>query len=640
MRILWKILRYLRPYWLQAGAAYACLLVVNALNLVVPWIIKWVIDFGLTDTRSQQAAGLSAADNAWISRLLGWLAGGSRGDNQHRLLLAAAGAILLIALIRAAFSFGQRYLSEWLSYRIAFDLRNELYDHIQRLPFSFHDETKTGDLMARATADADQIQRFTGMGLMDMVNVIVLAVATVVILFSVNVRLAAIALLPVPALLAATIRFGAFVRPRFKRVQEQLGVMSSTIQENLTGVRVVRAFAREPHEMDRFRVQNLEFMERRIWVIHSWANNFPLMNFIIGMSTALILWFGGRMVMAGPSSGSGQSQITIGTLVAFNGYLVMLALPVQRLGFQVTLLTQAVASGERVFEILDTPSEIHQRPDATVLPSVEGRVTFDDVWFGYGDRAILRGVSFTAAPSHKIALMGLTGAGKSTIVNLIPRFYDVDGGRVLIDGYDVRDVTLDSLRSQIGIVLQDTFLFSTTIRDNITYGRQNATDDEVIAAAKAARAHDFITALPDGYDTIIGERGVTLSGGQRQRITIARALLMDPRILILDDSTSNVDTETEYLIQQALAELMRGRTTFVIAQRLLTLKNADLILVLEAGHIVQRGTHEELLAQGGLYAEIYDLQLREQEELAQVQAQLEPGEYDDFDDIEHIMRET
>ncbi|MFQ5342689.1 MAG: ABC transporter ATP-binding protein, partial [Anaerolineae bacterium] len=440
MRILWKILRYLKPYWPQAGAAYACLLAVNALNLVVPWIIKWVIDFGLADTTLREGAGLSAAGNTWISRLLGRVVSGNPGENQQQFLLAAAGAILIIAVIRAAFSFAQRYLSEWLSYRIAFDLRNELYNHIQRLPFSFHDETKTGDLMARATADADQIQRFTGMGLMDMVNVIVLAVATVVILFSVNVRLAAIALLPVPALLAATIRFGAFVRPRFKRVQEQLGVMSTTIQENLTGVRVVKAFAREPYEMGRFRVQNQEFMQRRIWVIHSWANNFPLMNFIIGMSTALILWFGGRMVMT--------NKITLGTLVAFNGYLVMLALPIQRLGFQVTLLTQAMASGERVFEILDTPSEIHQRPDATVLPPVEGRVTFDDVWFGYGDRAILRGVSFTAAPNQKIALIGLTGAGKSTIVNLIPRFYDVDGGRVLIDSYDVRDVTLDSLRSQ------------------------------------------------------------------------------------------------------------------------------------------------------------------------------------------------
>jgi ATP-binding cassette subfamily B protein len=632
MRILRRILRYLKPYWPQAAAAYACLLAINALNLVVPWIIKWVIDFGLTDTGPQGGAGLTAAGNSWVSRLLGRVVSGNPGENQQQFLLAAAGAILVIAVIRAAFSFGQRYLSEWLSYRIAFDLRNELYDHIQRLPFSFHDETRTGDLMARATADADQIQRFTGMGLMDMVNVIVLAIATVIILFSVHARLAAIALLPVPALLAATIHFGAFVRPRFKLVQEQLGVMSTTIQENLTGVRVVKAFAREPHEMDRFQAQNREFMDRRIRVIHSWANNFPLMNFIIAMSTALILWFGGRMVMAG--------QITIGTLVAFNGYLVMLALPVQRLGFQVTLLTQAVASGDRVFEILDTQSEIYQRPNAIVLPPIEGRVTFDDVWFGYGDRAILKGVTFTAAPNQKIALMGPTGAGKSTIVNLIPRFYDADQGQVLIDDYDVRDVTLASLRSQIGIVLQDTFLFSTTIRENITYGRQDATDEEVIAAAKAARAHDFITELPDGYDTIIGERGVTLSGGQRQRIAIARALLMDPRILILDDSTSNVDTETEYLIQQALAELMRGRTTFVIAQRLLTLKSADLILVLDAGRIIQRGTHEELLTAGGLYAEIYDLQLREQEEMAEARARLELGGYDDFDDIEHIIRET
>lgn len=629
MRTLWRILRYLKPYSPQAVVAHACLVAVNALNLVVPWIIKWVIDFGLTDVSSQRSAPLQAAGSAWIRRLLGRLAGGDLGENQRQFLLVAAGAIVIIALLRAAFSFGQRYLSQWLSYRIAFDLRNELYDHIQRLSFSFHDETETGDLMARATDDARQIQRFTGMGLMDTVNVVILVVATVVILFGVNVRLAAIGLLPVPVLLAVTIRFGTFVRPRFKRVQEQLGAMSTTIQESLTGVRVVKAFAREPHEMDRFQEQNQEFMDRRIAVIHSWANNFPLMNFIIAMSTALLLWFGGRMVLAG--------QITIGTLVAFNGYLVMLAMPVRRLGFQVTLLTQAVASGERVFEILDTRSEIRQPAGAIVLPPVEGRVTFDDVYFGYDDRAILRGVSFTAEPNQKIALMGPTGAGKSTLVNLIPRFYDVDRGRVLMDGYDARDVTLESLRSQIGIVLQDTFLFSTTIRENITYGQRDATDEEVVAAAKVARAHDFIMELFDGYDTRIGERGVTLSGGQRQRIAITRALLMDPRILILDDSTSNVDTETEYLIQQALAELMRGRTTFVIAQRLLTLKNADVILVLDAGRIVQHGTHEELLAEGGLYAEIYDLQLREQEELAEARARPGLGGYDDFDDIEHIF---
>jgi ATP-binding cassette subfamily B multidrug efflux pump len=290
-----------------------------------------------------------------------------------------------------------------------------------------------------------------------------------------------------------------------------------------------------------------------------------------------------------------------------------------------------------LFEILDQESEIHEPEDAMVLPPLEGRVAFEDVVFGYADHAILKGITFTGEPNQKIALMGPTGAGKSTLVNLIPRFYDVDAGRVLVDGYDVVDVTLHSLRSQIGIVLQDSFLFSTTIRENITYGRSGATHAEVVAAAKAARAHDFITAMPDGYDSVIGERGVTLSGGQRQRVAIARALLMDPRILILDDSTSSVDTETEYLIQQALAELMQGRTTFVIAQRLLTLKNADLILVLDAGEIVQRGTHDELLAEGGLYAEIYDLQLRDQEELAAARPAYEGDGYDEYDDLKRIL---
>lgn len=629
MLVTQRLLGYLKPYWRHVAVAYMSLLAVNALNLTIPWIIKWVIDVGLAEGSLAPRPELQDAGSAWLSRLLSSVVGPAGLGDRRGFLLAAAAAILLIAAARSVCAFGQRYFSEWLAFRVAFDLRNQLYDHIQQLSFSFHDDTRTGDLMARATDDVRHVQRFIGLGLTDMIDVAVLAVGAVIILFRVHVPLAAIALLPIPLLVFVTIRFGLYVRPRFKLVQEQMGVMSTAIQETTTGIRVVKAFAREPFEMDRFEEQNREYMDRRITVIRSWANNFPLMSFIIAISTVLILWFGGRMVLAG--------QITLGTLVAFNGYLVMLALPVRRLGFQVTLVTQAAASGERLFEILDRQSEIHEPADAMMLPPLQGSVTFDDVVFSYADRVILKGITFTGEPNQKIALMGPTGAGKSTLVNLIPRFYDVDAGRVLVDGHDVRRVTLHSLRSQIGIVLQDSFLFSTTIRENITYGRSDATHTEVVAAAKAARAHGFIAAMPEGYDTVIGERGITLSGGQRQRVAIARALLMAPRILILDDSTSSVDTETEYLIQQALAELMRGRTTFVIAQRLLTLKNADLILVLDAGEVVQRGTHDELLAEGGLYAEIYDLQLRDQEEMAAARPAYDVDGYDEYDDLESIL---
>jgi ATP-binding cassette subfamily B protein len=368
------------------------------------------------------------------------------------------------------------------------------------------------------------------------------------------------------------------------------------------------------------------YNEGRLDIIRAWSMNFPAMTLLVAISTAFILWFGGRMVIAG--------DLTVGTLVAFNTYLVMLAFPAQRLGFVVDRVSQALASSQRVFAILDTPSEVTDAPDAVELGPIEGYVAFEDVSFAYresrpdpsnpgglqatGDYGppVLSGVTFKTQPNQIIALMGLTGSGKSSIINLIPRFYDPTAGRVTIDGHDLRDAQLESLRRQIGLVLQDSFLFSATIRENIAYGRPDATDEEIIAAAAAADAHSFISTLPDGYETEVGERGLTLSGGQRQRLSIARALLMNPRILILDDATSSVDPATEYEIQQALARLMQGRNTFVIAQRLLTLKNADQILVLDQGRSVQQGRHEELLQQPGLYRQIYDLQLRDQEETA------------------------
>jgi ATP-binding cassette subfamily B protein len=436
------------------------------------------------------------------------------------------------------------------------------------------------------------------------------------LLFQSSVALTLIGLSPLIVLALITVRLGRMIGPLFLIVDRTLGDLSSALQENLTGAQVVRAFAREDFEKEKFGGAHRQLYDAQVRVVSNWGFYMPTMMIFIMLSTALVLWFGGQMVIAG--------ALTVGELVAFNAYLILLAQPVQDLGFIVNSAGEAVAGGQRIFEILDVDEEIKSSLDARVAPILSGRVAFDDVSFSYrrrspsgdGERDALSDVSFQAEPNQVIALIGPTGSGKTSLVNLIPRFYDATSGRVRVDGIDIKSLDLKSLRSQIGIVLQTSLLFSTTIRDNIAYGRLDASEDEVIAAAKAARAHDFIAAFAQGYATVVGERGVTLSGGQRQRIAIARALLMNPRILILDDSTSSVDTQTEYLIQQALAELMQNRTTFVIAQRLSTVKRADQIFVLDGGRIVQRGTHNALLEEGGLYKQIYDLQLKDQEQFA------------------------
>ncbi len=576
-----RLLGYLRPYGRPVFIAYAAMLLGTGLNLIVPRVIAWAIDLGL------------AQGNAST--------------------LVAAGAIIMgIALMRGVFGFAQRYFGEWLTHRVAYDLRSDFYNAVQYQPFEFHDQSHTGDLMSRATGDISEAERFVGIGLMDLLASILLLVGVMGAMMLESVRLSLLAMIPFPILLFTTIRFGMTVKPMFKRIQEQMGVLSTVMQESLTGIHVVKAFAREPHELDKFDRENNEWYAQRAGVIKTWGNNWPFMTFLIMMSIFLLLFF------AGPSALRGE--ITVGSLFALISYVLMLNSPVQRLGFLVNLAATAGASASRVFEIMDLPREVVDRPDALALANPQGDVRFENVSFGYQeDQPVLTDIDFHARAGERIALIGPTGCGKSTITNLIPRFYDVSSGRILVDGHDVRDLQLKSLRSNIGIVLQESFLFTQTVAENIAYGRTDATMDEIVAAAKIARAHDFIVDLEDGYDTRVGERGVTLSGGQKQRIAIARAVLADPRILILDDSTSSVDTETEHLIQEALAELMEGRTTFIIAQRLLTLKHADEILVVQRGQIVERGTHDELLANDGLYRQIYDLQLRDQEEFVALQ---------------------
>ncbi len=579
----WRMLRYLQPYWRQVVIAYLSMTLATLVSLFIPQIIADAIDEGV------------ATRNA---RVLFW----------------AGGLILGIAVVRGIVSFGQRYYGEWLSHRVAYDLRNHFYSSVQNLPFAFHDQAKTGDLMSRATSDITETERFAGIGLMDLAAVLAMMIVIIVAMLLEHVQLTLIILGPMIILVASAIHFGNLMRPMFKRIQEQMGVLSAVMQESMTGIGVVKAFAREPFEFAKFDRENDKWFDQRYASIKLWAIYWPLFTLILSVAIFLLLWFGGPRAVAG--------EITVGSLFALISYVLMLNGPVLRVGFLVNMATSAGASASRVFEIIDTRNEIEEAPDALPLTNARGAVHFEGVSFAYQEgRSILQEVSFVAQPGEVIALIGPTGSGKSTIINLIPRFYDATSGAVLVDGQDVRRLQVKSLRSQISTVLQDPFLFNATIAENIAYGQPEAPMDAVIAAAKAAHAHDFIESFPKGYETIVGERGVTLSGGQKQRIAIARALLCDPRILILDDSTSSVDTETEHLIQQALAVLMQGRTTFVIAQRLLTLKSADQILVLDHGRIVQRGRHAELLTQGGLYRQIYDLQLRDQEEFLALQAE-------------------
>ncbi len=578
---LWRALGYLRTYWHTTLGAFISLLIVTVTSLISPQLLRIVIDDGI-----------------------------SKGN--LAIILYASLGLLLVAAVRDIFTFTQGYWSEKASQGAAYDMRNAIFARLERLSFSYHDQAQTGQLMTRVTSDVDTVRNFTGSGVLQLLNAIVLLLGSATILFVTNWKLALISFLMVPIILAIFLFFLQRVGPRFRIVQQKLGNLNTILQENIAGVRVVKAFVREPYELQRYRAANDDLLTENLNVVRSTSLTFPLIFFVSNLATLAVIWFGGQQVISG--------QLSIGGLVAFNSYLSYLLMPVFILGSTLTSLTQSSASARRVFEIIDTPIEVADRPDALPLPPVQGQVQFENVTFRYAgnETPTLSQVSFTAQPGQTVAILGRTGSGKSTVINLIPRFYDVSEGSVRIDGHDVRAVTLDSLRTQIGIVLQETNLFSGSIRDNIAYGRPNATDEEVEAAAEAAQAHTFITSFPAGYQTIVGERGLGLSGGQKQRLAIARALLLSPAILILDDSTSAVDAETEYQIQQALQRLMLNRTSFIIAQRINTVRNADLILLIDQGRLVAQGTHEELQRSNGLYAELLESQLKGDAELTTV----------------------
>jgi ATP-binding cassette subfamily B protein len=580
MKTLLRVAPYFKKYRWLLVAGYVAVIGNAVFNLAVPKLIGVAVDEGV-----------------------------ARQDVSQLIVLSVM--IVVASALRGLCAFAQNYLGETAAQGGSYELRRALYAHVQQLSFSFHDQAQTGDLLTRSMSDVEQLKNFTGRGMLMLFNLLLLVIGVAVALVSMNWKLALMSLVILPILYWRASWFSRSMRPMFRAIQDQVAVVSTLVQDNAAGARVVKAFGQEQREIERFDRENENLYQRYYTSTRLQSFNTPLLNFIANGATIVMLWVGGLLVIG--------NQLTIGELVAFYAYLLQIVGPVRQGGFLMSMASRAAASSERIVEVLDTPIDVASPPDAIELESIRGEVEFDHVSCEYHPgRAVLEDVSFHVEPGQTIALVGATGSGKTTVANLIPRFYDVSAGRVLIDGVDVRDVNLNSLRRQIGIVMQETTLFSGTIRENIAFGKADATDDDINWAARMARAEEFIRRLPQGYDTRVGERGVSLSGGQKQRVAIARALLMDPKILILDEFTSAVDAATERLIRAALVDLMRGRTTFVIAHRLSTVRAADTILVLQHGRLVDSGTHEELLESSSVYRDIHASQLAEPEEIPSI----------------------
>ncbi len=556
----------------MVAGAYSLMVLIDLINLLNPQLLGSAID-----------RGIRGGDLTY----LGWM----------------VAALLGLVLVKGLFTYFQGRWTEIASQNVAYDLRNALQRKITLLSFSFHDQAEAGDLLSRAIQDVERIRFVTGRATFRVIEGVFLLLITAAVLIAMNPMLGLLSTAAIPLLVFFSVRFGRLYRPLSWKIQAQLSVLTTRVEQNLRGARVVKIFAQEEAEIARFEAENRAWTDLSARAAALDAVHMPRLNLIANLASVAILLLGGRLVM--------QNTLTLGELVAFTTYMANLIAPVRFLGMVLPAITNASVSAERIFEILDSIPDVREAPNAPEIQVRRGAVRFERVSFCYGRGAsVLSEVDFEAQPGQVVALVGPTGSGKTSITNLIPRFYDPTAGRILIDGMDIRQVSLASLRASIGMVLQESTLFAATIRENIAFGRPAASQAEIEQAARDAQAHDFIIRMPKGYDTLVGERGITLSGGQKQRLAIARALLTDPRILILDDATSSVDSETEHLIQRALERVMRGRTTFVIAHRLSTVKFADLILVLERGRVVARGRHEELMKTCSLYAQIVEQQMQ------------------------------
>lgn len=572
MKTYLRLLQYIKPYMPRLAAAIVCIIFASAANLYVPWILKDVIDKVLTE------------------------------KDMVKLNTIAAG-IIIIYLLRGLFFYGQTYLMSFIGQKVVIDIRESIYRHLQRLSLAYYEKRQTGTIMSYITNDVAALQGALVDSLIEMVTEAMTLIGSIGAMFYLDWKLSFLTFITMPLVVHAMNIFGKRMRKASSVLQARTADITSVLQEAISAVRVIKSFVREDYEIQRFNKENDYNFQAQMKAAQLMATLTPVIEFLAAIGVTVIIWFGGREVVNG--------ELTAGALIAFLIYAVNISNPIKRLSRVYGNIQKALAAADRIFEVMDTDPDIEDAPDAVALPDVNGRVVFRDVTFEYKPgEAVLRNIDIDAAPGQMVAIVGPSGAGKTTIANLIPRFYDATAGVIAIDGFDVRKVTLASLRQQIGIVPQETVLFNGTVYENILYGDLTASEEQVIAAAQAANAHKFITDMPDGYKTQIGERGSKLSGGQRQRIAIARAILKNPQVLILDEATSALDTESEQLVQEALDKLMVGRTSFVIAHRLSTVQRANVILVMERGRIVERGTHEELIRKGGLYSKLHQVQFR------------------------------